>query len=173
MKLKPLAFLLSGLSLAFAAGCQTGASSAALDDGRVTVDFQDSRNFTDFKDTLVGTDIGRENLEHMVRRMVQEEAAPYVKEGQRLSITFTDIDLAGDYLPTAASGRDIRVIKEVYPPRMRFRYTLTDASGAVIKQGQPQLQDLSFQYNTGINRDDELFYDRNLLRDWVRKDLRG
>ena len=166
MKLTPLLAFASGISLALLSGCQTGASSSALDDGRISVEFQDPRNFTDFKDSLVGSDIGLENLQSMVRRMVLEE-------GQRLTVTFTDIDLAGDYLPTAASGRDIRVVKEIYPPRMRFRYTLADASGAVLKEGEEHLQDLAFQYNTGLNRNDELFHDRNLFRDWVREDLRG
>ena len=174
MKTTPLLVLLSTLAVGAFTGCQTSSSSSASEESRVTVNFENPENFSDFKDSLVASDVGRRNLEAMLRRAVQEDASRYLRDGQTFSITFTDVDLAGDYLPSAGSGHDVRVIKQVYPPRMRFRYELRDANGAVLKQGEQQLQDLAFQYTTSIvDRHEELFYDRNLLRDWLRKELKS
>lgn len=173
MKLPSVCWLVSGLALAFLPGCQSGSTEAATDDSRVTVSYENSENFTDFKDGLQGTDRGRENLEYQMRRAVVEEASHVLQPGQRLAITFTDIDLAGDYLPSAPTTHDFRVIRAVYPPRMNFRWVLTDGSGATINQGEEKLTDLAFQNNVNpIGRNEELFYDRSLFRDWVRRALR-
>ncbi len=164
---------LSALSLGLAAGCQTASSTSLADDARVTVQFEDPENFTDLKDGLVGTPNGREDYQEMLTRYAQQLAAPHLRDGQSLTLTFTDVDLAGDYLPTASSGRDIRVIKAVYPPRMELRFVLRDANGAVVKEGERTLTDLAFQNNLApLNRNDELFYDRELLRDWLARELR-
>jgi hypothetical protein len=163
---------LAAVVLSLFAGCQNQvASSAALDDGRVSVEFVNPQDFTDFKDSFAGTERGREDLEYQIRRTVAEAAAPLLKEGQRLTITFTDIDLAGDFLPSAHTGRDFRVVKPIYSPRMNFRYQITDANGAVVRQGEQRLHDTAFQYRSGVNRSESLYYDKEMLRDWIRSEL--
>jgi hypothetical protein len=153
-------------------GCQTNTAGSAAD-SRVSVVFENPENFSDLKDDLQGSEIGRRRTEDLFRHMVSEEAARLLKEGQRLTLTFTDVDLAGDYLPSAPSGHDIRVVRAVYPPRMNFRYSLTDQNGNVIKEGEERLSDLAFQHNINpIGRDLELFHDRELFRTWARRTLR-
>lgn len=152
--------------------CQTNTGSSTWEDSRVSVNFDNSAEFTDFKDDWTGTERGREDLEYVLRRAITETAAPRLKEGQRLTITFTDIDLAGDFLPSVSSGHNVRVVKSIYPPRMEFRYTLTDANGAVLKEGRERLLDMAFQFRTGgIDRDQALYYDKEVMRDWIRKTI--
>jgi hypothetical protein len=61
---------------------------------------------------------------------------------QSLHLTVTDLDLAGDMeLGTAATGyRKMRMVSEMHPPRISFSFQLHDAAGAVILQGEEQLQ---------------------------------
>ena len=57
--------------------------------------------------------------------------------------------------------------------RMKLAYTVTDASGAVVKEGKENLSDMNFMMNPGIlNRGEPLFYDKAMLRDWLRRTLR-
>jgi len=137
---------------------------------RVTVTFENPEKFTDVKDSQIGTDKGRDFYLKEIRQLVEEEAGRLLPAGQKLTITFTDIDLAGDYLPSMPSGNDIRVIKDIYIPRMKFTYTITDAVGAVVKEGTENLSDMNFMMNPSIvNRSDPLFYDKAMLRDWLRR----
>ena len=56
---------------------------------------------------------------------------------------------------------------------MKFTYTITDASGAVVKEGTESLSDMNFMQTANIvNRSDELFHDKAMLRDWLRRSLR-
>lgn len=169
--MKSLAAFFATVALAFTLGCQTPPGADAYSD-RVSVNYENPERFTDLKEDLHGTGKSSERMQDLFRAMVREEAGPRLKDGQKLTITFTDVDLAGDYLPSASSGYDIRVVKEIYPPRQRFNYRLTDASGAVVKEGSEAISDTNFSWNINpVNRHDELFHDRELFRDWVRKTL--
>lgn len=137
-----------------------------------TVVFQNPENYTDVKDSMVGTEKGRDHYLSLLRKVVEEEAGRLLPAGQKLTMTFTDIDLAGDYLPSMPAAADVRVIKDIYVPRMKFSYAVTDATGAVVKEGEENLVDHSFLLPYHIDRSDELVYDKSMLREWLRKTLR-
>lgn len=145
----------------------------AADELRATVTFEHPEKFTDVKDSISGTDKGRDHYLKQIRQLVEEQAAALLPAGQKLAITFTDIDLAGDYLPAMPSNQDIRVMKDVYPPRMKFTYSITDEAGAVVKEGQESLSDMNYLNAVGmIGRSDPLYHDKTLLRDWLRRELK-
>ncbi len=146
--------------------------SLAADEPRATVKFENPEKFTDVKDSISGTDKGRDYYLKEISTLVEEQAQR-LPAGQKLTVVFTDIDLAGDYLPSMPSNSDIRVMKDIYPPRMKFTYTITDAAGAVVKEGKETLSDMNYLQTVGINRGDTLYYDKVLLRDWLRKTVRG
>ncbi len=166
----PTSRLLLAASLLLALGLP--ARAFAADEARAAVTFDHPEKFTDLKDSISGTDKGRDYYLKIIRTLVEEEANHLLPAGQKLAITFTDIDLAGDYLPSMPANRDIRVMKDVYPPRMKFTFQITDASGAVVKEGEERLSDMNYLQTPGLNRSDELFYDRAMLRDWLRKSLK-
>ena len=165
-----LRFLFAAATL-FALGQTARAQDAAP--GNATVTFENPEKFTDVKDSISGTDKGRDYYLKLIRTTVEEQAKALLPAGQKLAITFTDIDLAGDYLPSMAANQDIRVIKDIYMPRMKFTYAITDATGAVVKEGKENLSDMTFMQNLNIaGRNDPLFYDLTMLRDWLRKTLK-
>jgi hypothetical protein len=134
--------------------------------------FDHPEKFTDANDSLNGTEKGRAAILQQIREYVLEETVQLLAPGQQLTITFTDIDLAGSYLPSATSGRDIRVMKDIYPPRMKFAYKVTDASGKLLKEGQENLSNLTYLNTPGFPRGEELFFDKALLGDWLRSTLK-
>jgi len=158
---------IAGLLLA---GCTTPTPSNGVTAADVTVEFQNPDNFRDVRDSLGGsTD---ENALAALRTWLQENAPARLSAGQKLRVTFTDIDLAGDFLPGANVDR-VRIIRSVYIPRMELSFAVTDAAGQVVKQGTRTLTNLDFQA-TGrrIGSDQAFFYDKMLLEDWLRKEFK-
>lgn len=162
-----LPLFIAGLLLA---GCTTPTSSHGVAAADITVEFQNPDDFRDVRDSLGGsTD---QNALASLRTWLQENAPARLSAGQKLRVTFTDIDLAGDFLPGANVDR-VRIIRSVYIPRMELSFTVTDAAGQVVKEGTRKLTNLDFQ-NSGrrIGSDQSFFYDKMLLEDWLRKEFR-
>ena len=160
------------LTAAFAAvgSIAHAAEADAKSEQRVTVTYQDPENFTDLKDGFYGTTKGMAAYQEEFAKNVQRSANRFLPEGQTMEITFTDVDMAGEFEPWRGSqASDVRIVKSIYPPRLKFNYVVKDAAGATIKEGSERLTDLSFQNNLGINRQDTFFYEQTLMSDWLRK----
>jgi hypothetical protein len=171
MKTKIALFIATFAASALAGFAADRNSEAA---SRVEVNFQNPENFTDVKDSFTGTDRGRDAYLEMFRDYLQKNASRRLADGQKLSITFTDIDLAGDFEPQRGpSAQDVRIIKSIYVPRLKFDFRLTDASGNVVKEGKASLTDLNFQHSVSpvFASSDELRYEKRMLDDWMSNEL--
>ncbi len=147
--------------------------AADAEPSRVSVTFENPEKFTDIKDSQFGTDKGRDHYLKLLRTVAEEEGNRLLPAGQKLALTFHDIDLAGDYLPSMPANRDIRVMKDIFAPRMKLSFTITDAAGAVVKEGAETVSDMNYLNSISIvGRSEELYYDRTLLRDWLRRTLK-
>ena len=150
------------------AGCQT--SAPVPSDGRITVTFDQPDKFTDVKSSYQGsTDQGY--LEDL-RRYIDHTARGYLAEGQRLAIKFTDIDMAGDFQPGRPGLSDVRLMKAIYMPRLKFSYTVTDADGKTVSSGDENLTDMNYASRMRMNNSDALFYEKSLLTDWMSAKLK-
>lgn len=155
---------------ALTAGCLLQAADAA--DSAITVNFHESDKFTDAR-AHFGGDTDQGYLDALARH-VRKEAANRLAPGQRLEVTFTDIDLAGEFIPTDPNQMDIRIVKEIYMPRQTLNFRLVGEDGQVIKEGERRLTDMNFMNNNRIiGRNEPLFYDKSLLEDWLRKELKS
>jgi hypothetical protein len=162
--------LAAGLGLAPAA---PGADSAPS--GPVSVEFVNPAEFTDIKTGMLRTNVDNNAHLNGLRRYLERAAASYLQPGQSLRIVVTDIDLAGDITPHSNPALlDIRTVSSVYPPRIDLNYTLTDASGAVVRTGEARLRDLGFDIGSGGGRvSDPLRYEKRMLDKWLRSELGG
>jgi hypothetical protein len=148
------------------------AAEAPADEARVLDTFVNPEKFADVGDGYMSTDKGREANVEAIREHIEKTAVRYLPEGHKLAVSITDIDLAGDFEPWHKPGaEDVRIIKDIYPPRVDLEYKVTDAAGAVVKEGKRQLRDLSFMMKLSIRRDDMHRYEKELLNDWMRSDL--
>jgi hypothetical protein len=145
------------------------ASQADKTDKRVTVIFDHPENFTDIKGDSMDSPKGRDAMLDQIRDFLETRGADLLPTGQKLTLTFTNIDLAGEYEPwRGGQWSDVRIIKDIYPPRFVFSYQLTDAAGAVLKEDKADLRDLSFMMRVTINRDEPLRFEKDILGDWIR-----
>jgi hypothetical protein len=165
-------FIIAALMGLGASGMALAADDAA-GDSKVQVILENPENFSDVRDGFMSSDKGKNANIDLIRQYVQKEAAKYVPDGHTLAVTITNIDLAGDFEPWGKAGsEDIRIVKDIYPPRIDLSYKLTDSAGTVVKEGTRQLRDLNFMMKINIHREDPLRYEKSLINDWIRKDLK-
>ncbi len=140
---------------------------------RVEVVYVNPEKFTDVKDSNFGSERGREDTLALLKDYIVERGAKLLPEGQRLSVTITDVDLAGDYEPwRGPKFDDVRIVKEIYPPSIHLSFKVTDGAGTVVKEGMEKLRDLSFQMSaTPAFSSDSLRYEKALLDNWLRSEF--
>jgi hypothetical protein len=162
-----------GAVLFTAVGCSVAAKQAATpSDSRVSVTFVQPERFTDPRDGLLGSPKGTAALLADIDRYLHTAGERYVPAGLALSVSITDIDLAGEFEPWHGPRFDrVRVMRDGYPPRFTLQFRLTDGSGAVIKEGQRLLLDPLYLVSAALGNGDPLYYDKVLLRDWLRREF--
>jgi len=150
-------------------GLQAAGSKPAL---RAEVTFSNPEKFTDAADDQRGSDFGRDANLQELKNHLEERANNYIPEGQKLQVTVTDVDLAGEIEPWRSPNlRDARIIKDIYSPRIQLSFKLTDASGAVVKEGTRTLSDQTFLMNIYPNRSDPRVYEKALIDNWLRSEF--
>jgi hypothetical protein len=161
-----LAALLAATATVFAA------EKAAKTDEKTQVVFSHPEKFADVQDAY-NSDAGRDALLNLLADYIKQRSKTYVGDGQTLLITVTDVDLAGDFEPwRGPQMQDVRVVKDVYPPKIDLEYKLVGADGTVVKEGKRQLRNLAFMMNISINRDDQMRFEKALIDDWFRSDFK-
>jgi hypothetical protein len=173
--MKPLRLL--SIAVVLLAGCALAPATATKAPPRTSVVFDHPDKFADVKDAYIPTDEGRDLILSHLREYLVSRCDPLLPEGYKLTITFTDIKLAGEYEPWhGAQWENVRIIKAVYPPAFTFTYSVTDSSGRTVKEGSENIIDMAFQmrlltpYATSY---DSLAYEKDILNDWARATLRG
>jgi hypothetical protein len=140
---------------------------------RTEVVFDHPEKFTDVKDRMSPTDKGRDEILSQIRDHLVDRTSRLVPDGYKLTITFSDIRLAGEFEPwRGPQWDDVRIIKDIYPPFFKFTYSVTDPAGRVVKSGTENIQDLDFQMRVTLDSSDPLRYEKQILDDWASGTLR-
>ncbi len=144
-------------------------------EGPVSVKWTDPSQFTEIRYSGNRFESQQGDWVTQLADYFRTSAAKQLPPGDHLDITITDIKRAGEYEPWhGPRGRDIRVVKDIYPPRIRFNYVWTGANGQVIDQGEKRLIDSAFlTSNLQINDSDQLRYEKRMIDDWTRGLFRG
>jgi len=146
------------------------ASTPVLGAPRATVDVQyvQPAKFTDFR--IYGRDA--QWSASFFARQISDDLTPALERkipGGKLTLRFTDIDLAGHYPSLGGSG--VRVVRgQIRPARMSFTFALQDSSGRVVANGDTRITDTTSQ--SSIARDPRrrqaLYYEKRMLERWLR-----
>lgn len=166
-----LKLILLSLGLAGAARALDAVKGPAT----VEVVFFEPEKFTDVRDGYMGSDKGRDATLVMLKEHLTARTVRSLLAGQKLALTITDVDLAGDFEPWRGSQwGDVRIVKDIYPPRVTLVFRLTDAEGTVVKEGKRDLRDLAFMMKLAVGlRDDPLRHEKTLLDDWIGSEFRA
>lgn len=143
---------------------------AATPPDNVSVRYKDPQHFTEAKRSLgvhlVDADAYLEPLKAYIVRRASRILAP----GQRLDIEVTDVVRAGAYEPWRGPNfNDVRIVKDIYPPRIDLNFTLHGADGKVLRQGQRKLRNAAFLSSGSPVDQDSLRYEKSLIDLWLRR----
>src|SRR5258706_9336605 len=92
-------------------------TAADAQDSRVSVVFATPAQYRDLKTACVSGDADARALMGEIERFLRDAAGRRLTEGQRLEITVTNIDMAGEIESLRGPGRcDLRAATHVFPP---------------------------------------------------------
>jgi hypothetical protein len=170
MKILRLLFAVIGL----ASGTLLRAADTPAKASLVDVVYVSPEKFTDVRDSYNDDNEKiRDEYLDLLRSHIESHAKYYIPAGQHLALRITDVDMAGDFEPARGPNfSDIRIIKDIYPPRIKLEFTLTGADGKVLKQGARDIVDTEFLF--GINAyfpDDQMRYEKALIDTWLNREL--
>ncbi len=167
-----VALLALGASSMTTARDTTAAPSLGDAAARVSVELGAYDQMTEVKRLRGSARRTTEQQIHALATWLARQAEPRVPAGERLRITLVDVDLAGDYEPGRSFElQDVRIVKELYAPRIEIRWTFEDAQGRVLREGGDALRDPGFMTGSGAIDSDPLRHEKRMLRDWLRRVL--
>ncbi|ABZ75409.1 conserved hypothetical protein [Shewanella halifaxensis HAW-EB4] len=145
--------------------------SFLTNDGNVNILWQNPSDYSDIEATIGLQSKFEQYLFTQLTDELGNLANKHLANDQQLDLTVTNVDLAGDVQPTfGAAANEIRIVSDLYPPKIRFDYVLTQ-NGKVIKSGSEQLNNMGFLYDIQPITNDAFPYERDLLIDWFKKTI--
>lgn len=139
--------------------------------GVVKIEWQNPKDFRDIKSSSELQSRFQTRLFDTLTKNINKQAEKTLKPNQKLQMIVTNLDLAGDMRPTfGATPNDLRVIKDLYPPRATFSYTITDNDKVVIA-GDEKITDMSFMYKVRRFNNKPFQYETTLFDDWLNKTI--
>ncbi len=112
--------------------------SLPTDGGAVSVQWTDPAQFSEIKFSGNRWESEQGTWVVDLARYLRDEAGQRLARGQTMDVTITDIDRAGRYEPVVrAAMQDIRIVKDIYPPRMTLRFVVKGRAQA----GRPWFPD--------------------------------
>lgn len=168
VKTPAFAILFTGMTMLSA--CTTVPAPPENPDIRIT--YINAEKFTDVGDSTVPGEASRAGYLEQLRKHLAQQAITRITAGQKLDIFITEVDMAGHFEPWHVRAGNIRIIRDIYPPRINLRFTLTTAEGTILREGERQLRNPAFLIHAPpYYRDDPLRYEKVLLDDWLDREL--
>jgi len=144
-------------------------------EGPVAVSWTDPAGFTELRYSRNRFEARRGDWVRDLALHVARRAARELAPGERLEVEITDIERAGEFEWAAGRSDHVRVVRDIYPPRIVLNYSLHGPGGEVIDGGERELTDLGFLHRSAgtVSMSDPLRHEKRLVDDWVRRDLAG
>ena len=140
--------------------------------GIVSVTYADPKRMSDARQSPRETDRARRAWLDALSLHLADRAAPLLAPDQRLDVYLTDLQRAGAFEPGRGAGAgDVRIVRDIYPPRIDLNFTLRTGSGRVLRQGQRQLRDAMFMSRSAASASDPLRYEKALVDDWLHTEF--
>lgn len=143
-------------------------------EGPVSVSWGDPSQFTEIRYSHNRWESQRGNWVVRLAEHLRKSAEKALPAGERVEFNITNIELAGDYEPWhGPNAHDVRIVRDIYPPRITFTFTRYGPDGQVIDQGERKLADMGFLSSGSSPLDsDSLRYEKRMIDDWIRRELK-
>jgi len=158
---------------AFAAFAAHAGEPAKQPVSRVDVEWRDPTQMTEYQRSR-GYAAKRDAVAAVqtLAKHLDKKAEALLPEGQTLSVFLSDVDLAGEYEPWGGFRKDhVRIIRNIYPPRIELAYQLRDAQGAVLREGSAELRDPAFETGGSPSGNESLRYEKRMIDQWLRQEF--
>lgn len=141
--------------------------------GAISVRWEDPAQFTDIRYSRNQWEARRGNWVEELATHLRDRAQKRLPAGQRLDVVITDIKRAGSYEPwRGIAFDDVRIIRDIYPPRMTLTFKRIGADGQVIAEGERKLSDMGFLMGTTtVRNSDPLRYEKSMIDRWLAREL--
>ena len=142
--------------------------------GDVTVRWTDPAEFSDLRSSGNRWEAARGNWVVTLAEHLQQRAAARLPDGQHMDITITDIQRAGSFEPWLSPDLShVRMMRDIYPPRMALDVRITGQDGQVLSEGQYRLSDMNYLHSAPptVNSSDPLRHEKRMIDGWVRREL--
>lgn len=137
--------------------------------GEAKLTWQEPDQYTDIREGNESRDAFREKL-FSDFELIFADLAKRLPEGTLLEVTVTDLDLAGEVnFMHRLAWRDIRVLKDIYFPRMSISYTLKDRDQRLLLSGREDIKDMGFLSSWGRFGMTRFSFEERMLRSWFKK----
>jgi len=105
---------------------------------------------------------------------VSERIARALPAGERADVEILDIERAGELEWWGAGGMndDVRVMRPIYPPRMRVQFRRYGSDGQVVAEGERTITDLTYLDGPQpVSSSDPLRYEKRMVDRWVQREF--
>ncbi|RKE72455.1 DUF3016 family protein [Pseudorhodoplanes sinuspersici] len=156
-------------AIVIAAACAIAAPSPAMAaPAAVKVTFVHPERFNDDDFRYRFTPRERAAAVSELTGYIVRAAQSLLKPGASLRIEILDFQRAGIYNPLLGNAANVRILKDITPPRITLRYQLT--GGGKPQSGRETLTDMNYLMNPSARfSGDPFVYEKALLADWLRK----
>ncbi len=152
------------------------AATAATGPAEVKLTWQNPEKYTDIRP---GTGTKKAYQQKVIKAFdkMWAEFAEKLPAGYKFEVVITDLDLAGDVEPMySGAGRtmnDIRVVKDIYFPKMNLDYVLYDANNVEVAKGTAvKIKDMGFMQSGSLGHNSREFgYEQHMLEKWFEKEV--
>lgn len=148
----------------------TSAESAT----NVKITWQDMEKFTDIRPTSSTRASFRRHIQTSFDKIWQRLAKD-MPAGYQLQLVIKDMDLAGDVNPLfRVDNQDVRVIKEIYFPRITLDYQLLNSEQQVVLAAKDvKIKDMNFMTNLRLRNANQSFgYETSMLERWYKDTIK-
>ncbi|HEY0291492.1 MAG TPA: DUF3016 domain-containing protein [Hansschlegelia sp.] len=109
----------------------------------------------------------RDSIFRELARYLERTGGRMLPKGRSASIELVEIDPAGRFEPWRPGFDDVRVLRDVTPPRVKLRYAVTER-GRTLARGEETVTDIDYLSNISARSSgDRLAYEKAMLRDWL------
>ncbi|MEO6264662.1 MAG: DUF3016 domain-containing protein [Luteimonas sp.] len=150
-----------------------GAPRSLPAQGPVSVRWEDPAQFSELRYSHNRWEASRGDWVMQLATWLRTRAERRLPPGERLDIDITDIQRAGNYEPWLGIQFDsVRILRDLYPPRIRLTVQRLDANGRVVAEGERRLSDPGFLMNdSNFGRDDPLRFEKRMIDRWLVREL--
>ena len=171
--------LLLAVALGLGACATTGGSDmlaadaprALPEQGPVQVSWNDPATFSELR--FSGNNFAAQRGPWLtdLAEYLRTATAKRLPEGHRLELTIVDVKRAGQYEPwLGADKQDVRIMRDIYPPRLTLHLRELDAAGNVVVDGERKLSSTGYLTQAmPINNNDSLRFEKEMIDDWLRR----